>query len=138
MSPAGASRPARGLLDTSAVVDLDLLDDAALPEEMSVSALTLAELAAGPHATPDPRVRAQRQELLQRVESTFESIPFDGTAARSYGLVMAATAAAGRTSRRRAVDLMIAATAVAAGVPLFTRNPADLSGLDEILEIVRV
>ena len=105
---------------------------------MAVSALTLAELAAGPHATGDRRLRARRQERLQRVEATFEALPFDGAAARAYGLVMAATTAAGRTSRRRAIDLMIAATALSAGLPLFTRNPADVAGLEELVEVVRV
>ena len=115
-----ADRRPRGLLDTSVVVDLDAIPLDDLPVEMSVSALTLAELAAGPHATADPRLRAQRQETVQRVEATFEVVPFDGAAARAYGVVMAATAAAGRSSRRRPVDLMIAATAVAAGLPLFS------------------
>jgi predicted nucleic acid-binding protein len=137
VSEGGASLP-RGLLDTSAVVDLELIPVEALPLEIAVSALTLAELAAGPHATADPRVRARRQERLQRVEATFETLPFDDAAARAYGLVMAATAAAGRTSRRRVVDLMIAATSLSTGLPLVTRNPADVAGLDEIVEVIRV
>jgi predicted nucleic acid-binding protein len=136
VSAIGESRHARGLLDTSAVVDLDQIPADALPIEMAVSALTLAELAAGPHATADPRLRAQRQEQLQRVEATFETVAFDGASARAYGVVIVAAAAAGRTSRRRAVDLMIAATAVAAGLPLFTRNAGDLVGLDEVVEVV--
>ena len=138
MSAIGASRRRRGLLDTSAVVNLDLIPEDALPLEMAVSALTLAELAAGPHATADPRLRARRQEQLQRVEATFETVPFDGASARAYGVVVAAAAAAGRTSRRRAVDLMIAATALGAGLPVFTRNPGDLVGLEEVVEVIPV
>lgn len=138
MSSAGGSRWPRGLLDTSAVVDLDLLGDEYLPRELAISTITLAELAAGPHIATDPRETARRQEQLQRVEATFESIPFDSAAARSYGLVIAATVAAGRTSRRRPVDLMIAATAVAAGLPLFTRNPDDLAGLEGVVDVIAV
>jgi predicted nucleic acid-binding protein len=138
VTAAGPGRHPRGLLDTSAVVDLDLIPDGALPAELAVSALTLAELAAGPHATTDPRLRSRRQEQLQRVEATFETVPFDGAAARAYGVVVATTASGGRTSRRRAVGLMIAAAAVAAGLPLFTRNAADVAGLDDILEVVQV
>jgi predicted nucleic acid-binding protein len=138
VSEVEARRRARGLLDTSAVVDVELIPPDELPLEIAVSALTLAELAAGPHATADPRLRARRQERLQRVEATFEALPFDGAAARAYGLVIAATAASGRTSRRRAIDLMIAATALSAGLPLFTRNPDDVAGLDGIVEVVPV
>ena len=133
-----AGRRPRGLLDTSVVVNLDLIPLDELPVEMSISALTLAELAAGPHATADARLRAQRQDTLQRVEASFEAVPFDGATARAYGVVIAATAAAGRSSRRRVVDLLIAATAVAAGLPLFTRNPDDLAGLEGIVEVVAV
>lgn len=129
----------RGLLDTSVVVDLDHVLSDLPPVVMAISALTLAELAAGTHAAADPMERARRQALVQRVESTFTPLPFDGNAARAYGVVWAATAAAGRKARgRRAVDLLIAATAVAAGVPLWTRNPADFAGLEDVLDVIAV
>ena len=132
-------RPARGLIDTSVVIDLELIEPIDLPLEVAVSAITMAELAAGPHATADPAERARRQDRLQRAEATFEPLPADAAVARAYGRVYAAVAAAGRKARgRRAVDLFIAATAVAAGLPLYTRNPADFAGLSEILEIVSV
>ena len=90
--------------------------------EIAVSAITLAELAAGPHATADPTERARRQDRLQRAEATFEPIPFDASTARAYGRVYAAIVSAGRKARgRRAVDLLIAATAVAAELP-YTRE----------------
>lgn len=109
-----AERYLRGLADTSVVIDLPDIDAERLPVELAVSALTLAELAAGPHATTDPDERARRQERLQRLEATFDPVPFDATAARSYGRVYAAVLAGGRNARgRRAFDLMIAATAVA-------------------------
>ena len=132
-------RHPRGLIDTSVVIEIERVAAEALPSEVAVSAITFAELAAGPHATDDLAERARRQDRLQRAETTFEPIPFDGAAARAYGLVYAATVSAGRKARgRRAVDLLIAATAVAADIPLYTRNPSDFGGLDGLLEIVTV
>ena len=132
-------RHARGLIDTSVVIDLELIEPAELPVELAVSAVTMAELAAGPHATTDPAERARRQDRLQRAEATFEPLPVDAAVARAYGRVYAALGAAGRKARgRRAVDLFIAATAVAAGLPLYTRNPDDFAGLSDLLEIVSV
>lgn len=129
----------RGLIDTSVIIDLEHLDANDLPDEMAVASVSLAELAAGPHATADPRERARRQERLERVEATFDPIPFDIDAARAYGHIYAAVAANGRKARgKRAVDLLIAATALAAGVPLYTRNPADFNGLEALLPIVSV
>ena len=132
-------RHPRGLIDTSVVIDLELIKPADLPLEVAVSAITMAELAAGPHATTDPAERARRQDRLQRAEATFEPLPVDTAVARAYGRVYAALGAAGRKARgRRAVDLLIAATAAAAGLPLYTRNPDDFVGLSEMLEIVAV
>lgn len=132
-------RHPRGLIDTSVVIDLDRIDPADLPAEIAVSAITMAELAAGPHATTEAAERARRQDRLQRAETTFEPLPVDGAVARAYGRVYAAVGAAGRRARgRRAVDLLIAATAVAAGLPLYTRNPDDFAGLSSLLDIVAV
>jgi predicted nucleic acid-binding protein len=131
------TRLARGLIDTSVVIDLQELDPADLPVEVAVSAVTMAELAAGPHATADPAERARRQDRLQRAEATFEPIPMDVAVARAYGRVYAAVATAGRKARRRrAFDLLIAATALAAELPLYTRNPNDFGGLDSLVEVV--
>ena len=132
-------RHARGLIDTSVIIDLEQIEQADLPRELAVSAVTMAELAAGPHATAEPAERARRQDRLQRAEATFEPLPVDAEVARAYGRVYAAVAASGRKARgRRAVDLLIAATAVAAGLPLYTRNPNDFGGLSDLLEIVSV
>ncbi|HZI92593.1 MAG TPA: type II toxin-antitoxin system VapC family toxin [Thermoleophilaceae bacterium] len=129
-------RHARALMDTSLVIDLDRVTTGQLPGELAISALTLAELAAGPHATTHAAERARRQETLQRTEATFETLPFDSGAARAFGQLYSAVAASGRKARgRRAVDLMIAATALAANLPLYTRNPADFAGLSDLLEI---
>ena len=132
-------RHARGIIDTSVVIDLERIDPADLPLEVAVSAVTLAELAAGPHATADPAERARRQDKLQRAEATFEAVPVDGAVARAFGRVYAAVAAGGRRARgRRALDLLIAATALAAALPLYTRNPDNLGGLEDLLEVVAV
>jgi predicted nucleic acid-binding protein len=129
----------RGVIDTSVVIDLGQIDIADLPSEIAISAVTLAELAAGPHATADPGERARRQDRLQRTEATFDSLPVDGSVARAYGRVYAAVAAAGRKARgRRAFDLLIAATALAAELPLFTRNPSDFHELEGLVEVVAV
>ena len=118
------------------MIDLERIDAASLPAEVAVSALTLAELAAGPHATTDPEERARRQERLQRAEATFAPLPFDASAARAYGRICAAVAAQGRKARgRRAIDLLIAATALAERLPLYTRNPDDFRGLRELLDV---
>ena len=133
------TRHPRGLIDTSVVIDLEVIDAGDLPLEVAVSAVTMAELAAGPHATKDRTERARRQERLQRAEAAFEPLPVDAAAARAYGRVYAAVAAAGRKARGpRALDLLIAATALAAGLPLYTCNSDDLSGLSELLHIVAV
>jgi predicted nucleic acid-binding protein len=132
-------RRPRGLVDTSVVIDLDRLDPDSLPIEQAISAITLAELACGPHATENVAERARRQDRLQRVEAAFEPMPFDADVARAYGRVYAAVVAAGRKARgARALDLMIAATAIAAGLPLYTRNPDDFAGLSDLVDVVGV
>ncbi len=124
------------MLDTSVVIDLESIQADLLPLRFAVSALTLAELAAGPHSTDDPVERIVRQDRLRRVEATFDVIPFDDRAARAYSQVYAATTMAGRKARgRRSVDLLIAASAVAEGLDLYTRNPEDFAGLEELVEI---
>jgi len=128
-----------GLLDTSVVIDWD--DPAvagALPEEVAVSAITLAELASGPHLAASSSEGARRQARLQQVEATFEPLPFDATAARSYGLIVAAVLEMGRSHRRRIADLLIAATAHANGLALYTRNPDDFAGLSDLVEVVGI
>ena len=132
-------RHTQGLLDTSVVIDHDKLDSGQLPMEVAVSAITIAELSAGAYATSDPAERARRQDRLQRAEATFDPFPFDADAARAYGLLYAAVVAAGRKARgARAVDLLIAATATAAQLPLYTRNPDDFKALDHLVEIVAI
>jgi hypothetical protein len=127
------------LLDTSVVIALERVPRASLPPEVAISAITLAELAAGPHAIHDPRERAARQERLQRIEATFDPLPFDDHAARAYGRICAAVVAAARRAQGpRALDLQIASIALANQLPLYTRNPKDLRTIDDLVEIVTV
>jgi predicted nucleic acid-binding protein len=127
------------VLDTSVVIDLDEIEASDLPAEVAMSAITMAELAAGPYATEDPMERARRQDRLQRAEAAFDPLPFDSDAARAYGRVFSSVAAAGRKARgARAVDLLIAATALSAGLPLYTRNGDDFHALEDLVEVVVV
>jgi len=129
----------RGLLDTSVVIDLERISVDSLPGEVAISAITMAELAAGPHATQDPEERSRRQDRLQRTEAAFDPLPFNTEAARAYGRVFAAIAAAGRKPRgARALDLLIAATALAEGLPLYTRNPDDFRALEGIVDVISI
>ncbi len=126
-----ASTPVpQGLLDTSVVIALEQIPAGSLPLEPAIAAITLAELAAGPHATDDHEERARRQDRLQRIEALLDPLPFDAAAARAYGLIYAATRARERKPRgARAVDLLIAATALGNDLPLFSRNPDDFDHL---------
>ncbi|MHB1784761.1 MAG: PIN domain-containing protein [Acidimicrobiales bacterium] len=128
-----------GLLDTSVVIDWD--DPAVisvLPDEAAVCTITLAELAAGPHLAATMDERSRRQARLQQIEATFEPLPFDVAAHRSYGQVVAAIAGASRTHRSRIADLLIAAVAHANGLVLYTRNPADFYGLDRLITVIAI
>lgn len=128
-----------GLLDTSVVIDWDdPTVAAALPGQVAVSAITLAELAAGPHLATSGSEGPRRQARLQQVEATFEPLPFDATAARSYGQIVAAVADTGRSHRRRMADLLIAATAHANGLALYTRNPDDFAGLGDLVLVIGI
>jgi predicted nucleic acid-binding protein len=140
-------RHGRGLLDTNILILRLWVDPSELPGEMAISAVTLAELSAGPHevrgngeqsAYDERAERARRMSVLQRAEAEFDPIPFGVEAARAYGQVSAATVAIGRKPRPRVADLMIASTAIAEGLALFTTNPDDFRGLDELLTVVPV
>lgn len=128
-----------GLLDTSVVIDWhDPAVVEALPDQMAISAITAAELTAAPQLAATAVEAAKRQERLQEVEATFEPLPFDAAAVRSYGLVVAAVVGEGRTPRSRCADLLIAATAHANGLNLYTRNADDCGGLDDLVRVVAI
>ncbi|MFC4034466.1 type II toxin-antitoxin system VapC family toxin [Streptomyces polygonati] len=138
---------AQGLLDTNIVILRKWLNPEELPAEVAITAITLAELSAGPHEVrrnenqdhyDEHAERARRLDILQRAENEFDPIPFDTEAARLYGRICAAVISAGRKPRRRAADLMIAAIAIAEELPLFTTNPDHYKGLDDLLTVVPV
>jgi len=131
---------ARGLVDTNIIILRQWIPAEQLPQEIAISAITLAELSAGPHYivenTPEAITeRARRTDILARVEHEFDPIPFDASAARVFGQLTAAELAAGRTPRRRIADLMIAACAAANQLPLYTTNPDDFVGLEAVVKI---
>jgi predicted nucleic acid-binding protein len=132
------TEPTRGLLDTSVVIDHDVIDPKLLPDESAISAVTLAELAAGPHATDNRDERARRQDRLQWAAATWDAIPFDDEGARVYGRMFAAARATGQSSRSRFADLLIASTAAANDLPLYTRNPDDFHALKEIVKVIAI
>jgi len=120
-----------GVLDTSAVISLPVLEDAdVLPEEPLITAIILAELSVGPLLATTAQERARRQAVLQQVEADFDALPFGADAARAFGQVAASLRRAGRKTSARAYDAMIAATAMARGLPVYTCNPKDFAGID--------
>jgi predicted nucleic acid-binding protein len=127
-----------GVLDTSIIAAIRLYQPSELPGTMLITAITLGELSYSPHATDDPAKRAGRVAVLQHVEATFDPLPYDQAAARLYGQICAAVRTAGRQPRTRASDLMIAATAASNDLPLYTANPDDFKGADNLVEIVAV
>lgn len=142
MSPVGHRRAladrGRGLLDTNIVIHWDRLDPDELPAETAISAVTVAELAAGVHAAQTAPARAARVDLLQRVEATFDPIAFDVAAARAYGRIAAAARSSGRSPRARVADQMIAATAAAQGLPVYTTNADDFAHLQGLVTVIAV
>jgi len=130
----------RGVVDTNVLILRHWIAPSDLPEELAISAVTLAELSAGVHHVSGDgedavRERARRVDVLQRAESDFDPIPFDANAARRYGQLSAAVLALGRVPRRRVADLMIAATASVLGLPLYTTNPDDYAGLAQWVDV---
>ena len=124
-------RPARGILDTSAVIAMrDIADPSALPLEPLITTVTLTELSVGPLVARDERERAARQAHLQEAEADFDPLPFDRASARAFGQVAASLCRSGRKTTARAYDALIAATAMAHRLPVYTCNAADFQGID--------
>lgn len=126
------------VVDTNVIAALRLYDRSKFPDTILITAVTLGELSYGPHATDDPVQRAGRIGVLQHVEATFDPLPYDQGAARLYGQICAAVRLAGREPRKRASDLMIAATAASNRLPLYTASPDDFKGAEAFVEVVGV
>lgn len=124
-------RPSRGVLDTSVVIALrQITDPSTLPAEPLITTVTLAELSVGPLVAQDDRERAARQAHLQEAEADFDPLPFDRASARAFGQVAASLRRSGRKNPARAYDALIAATAMAHGLPVYTCHHADFEGID--------
>jgi tRNA(fMet)-specific endonuclease VapC len=134
----GSRRVDRGVLDTSTVILLTEISDATqLPAEPLITAITLAELTVGPLVANEETTRAARQAHLQQAESDFDPLPFNSEAARAFGRVASSLRRSGRKANARALDALIAATAMANDLPVYTCNPSDFGGIDD-LDVVEV
>jgi toxin FitB len=125
----------RAILDTSVVIADPV---APIPGDLAISAITLAELNFGVLVAKSAEVRAERLRRLSLLQQRFDALPLDDAVAISYGRLASAVVDAGRQPRRQAMDLLIAATAHAHGATLYTRNPADFTGVDTLVAIVEV
>jgi toxin FitB len=125
----------RVVLDTSLLIGEEVEP---LLGVLAISVVSIAELTFGVLVTSDPARRAQRLSRLAALQRRFDPLPVDETVADSYGLLAARSVSEGRQPRRRAMDLLISATAHAHGATLYIRNRKDLRGLDDLLSIVEV
>lgn len=125
----------KAILDTSVIIATDV---APLEGDLAISAITLAELHFGVLVAKEHQVRAERLRRLLKLQHDFDPLPLDKAVAASYGQIAAAVVDAGRQPRARAMDLLIAATAHAHSARLYTRNSADLRGLEDLIDIASV
>ncbi len=125
----------KAVLDTSVLIAADVPE---LEGELAISVASVAELHFGVLVTIDSDVRALRLRRLTELQRAFDPLPIDDDVAASYGLLAAAVTEIGRQPRSRVMDLLIAATAHAHGARLYTRNTADLAGLERLVDIVAV
>ncbi len=121
-----------GLLDTSVIISLKNAVEESLPKYSVISAISLAELTMGPHVASDAEVRDRRQLVLQYAEATLEVLPFDDACARRFATVASSLRKSGSKSRARGFDALIASTALAYGIPLYTSNPKDFSNIQDL------
>lgn len=124
-----------GVIDTSVVLELEHLTPEDLPAAPLITAITLAELSAGPVVAVDDAERSRRQRHVQFAEASFTPLPFDDAAARAFGTVSGALRRRGRKAGSRAFDALIAAIALARGLPVFTCNPDDFAGIDGLVVV---
>ncbi|HEX3043030.1 MAG TPA: type II toxin-antitoxin system VapC family toxin [Solirubrobacterales bacterium] len=133
-----SSKHIRGVLDTSVLILRDRLSGRdVLPAVPLITAITLAELSAGPLVAANEVERARRLSHLQQAEVDFNPLPFDADAARVFGSVSASLRQAGHKSAARSKDAMIAAIALAGRLPIYTCNARDFERI-EGLEVVPV
>jgi predicted nucleic acid-binding protein len=123
----------RALLDTSVLIGGDSPEDV----EAAISVASITELHFGLLVTDDAEERARRADRLAAVEAAFDPIPISVEIGRGWGRLAAAVARRGGKPRRRQIDLAIAATAVAEGVPLLTHNVGDFEIIKDLVDVQR-
>lgn len=131
-------RKPRGLLDTCVIIDLEKLSREQLPLDGKVAAISVTELMLGIHLSNDPVEHSLRVNRLISVEANFDPLPFEQRASSAFNALVGLAVAVGRNPKPRKNDLMIAATAVANGLPLYTANVDDFKGLESMLEVIEV
>jgi predicted nucleic acid-binding protein len=112
----------RGLVDTSAFVSAveGEIEAAALPEESMISIVTVCELNHGVLAASE-RKRPLRLRALNFAQHEFEALPIDYLVAVHYG-ELKSNARRRHKARPDPADTLIAATAMAHGLPVITQD----------------
>ncbi len=120
----------KALLDTSVLID-------GIPEEVeiaSISAISIAEMQFGVERARDAAERQRRLVWLGAMHQVFDPIPVDATVAHAWGGLASLAVERGLQPRRRAFDLLIAATALAHNLVFLTRD-ADLLWLEDVMDV---
>lgn len=104
------------------------LDVDALPEQVAVSVVTLAELHAGVLAARDTQTRARRLATLDSLAAV-EALPVTVEAARHWARLRVRLAENGRTAKVN--DLWIAAVAAANAMDVVTQD-ADFDAIEAV------
>jgi len=125
----------RGVLDTSVLI-ADAVEP--IPGRLAISVISMAELQFGILVARTPDARAQRLARVNALQRRFDPLPVDDAVVGSYGRLAARVVEAGRRPRGRVADLMIAATAHTHGARLYTRNPDDFRGLEDLVDVVEL
>jgi toxin FitB len=125
----------RGILDTSVLVADDVVP---IPGELAISIASIAELKFGILVAKNETTRATRLSRLSSIERRFDPLPIDEAVVDSYARLAARVVAVGRQPRARVMDLLIAATAHAHDATVYTRNAADLAGLEDLVTIAPI
>ena len=120
----------RALLDTSVLIG----EEAPADIEAAISVASLAELHFGVLVAAEEDERALRAQRLGVIESTFDALPVSAEVSREWGRLAAAVSNRGGQRRRRAVDLVLAATANVHGVPLLTHNTGDFQIIGDLTD----
>lgn len=128
------------LLDTNILIASDS-DGEAPPDlggfdDLRVSSLSWAELTKGLHTASTLAAFRARSARLGALRRTFGAgLPFDDDCVDAYDEVLRVTADAGGTPRAHVIDRMIAATAIAGGMTLVSRDERAFAGLGDLLAL---